>query len=127
MNEETTTPEAVELDTDIVKETLVDAENNNTELDIKTRFITRLRMTPLNVKVPLYVNGVLKSPETLAKLGLTAIITQPILIWHRVSESIRGIWTGSDWNILLRQTISLLRFKGMQHYQKRKSFSLHRK
>lgn len=71
MNEETTTPEAVELDTDIVKETLVDAENNNTELDIKTRFITRLRMTPLNVKVPLYVNGVLKSPETLAKLGLT--------------------------------------------------------
>ena len=71
MNEETTTPETVELDTDIVRETLVDAENNNTELDIKTRFITRLRMTPLNVKVPLYVNGVLKSPETLAKLGLT--------------------------------------------------------
>ena len=39
MNEETTTPETVELDTDIVRETLVDAENNNTELDIKIRIV----------------------------------------------------------------------------------------
>ena len=41
MNEETTTPEtAVELDTDIVKETLVDS-TLNTEYDIKTPYVTR--------------------------------------------------------------------------------------
>lgn len=42
MNEEISTPEtAVELDTDIVKATLVDRTLNNEEYDIKTAYVTR--------------------------------------------------------------------------------------
>lgn len=42
MNEEISTPEtAVELDTDIVKATLVDSTLNNEEYDIKTAYVTR--------------------------------------------------------------------------------------
>ena len=42
MNEEISTPEtAVELDTDIVKTTLVDSTLNNEEYDIKTAHVTR--------------------------------------------------------------------------------------
>lgn len=42
MNEEISTPEtAVELDTDIVKATLVDSTLNNAEYDIKTAYVTR--------------------------------------------------------------------------------------
>lgn len=42
MNEEISTPEtAVELDTDILKATLVDSTLNNTEYDIKTAYVTR--------------------------------------------------------------------------------------
>ena len=42
MNEEISTPEtAVELDTDIVKATLVDSTLNNAEYDIKTEYVTR--------------------------------------------------------------------------------------
>lgn len=42
MNEEISTPgTAVELDTDIVKATLVDSTLNNAEYDIKTAYVTR--------------------------------------------------------------------------------------
>ena len=42
MNEEISTPEtAVELDTDIVKATLVDRTLNNAEYDTKTAHVTR--------------------------------------------------------------------------------------
>lgn len=71
MNEETTTPEtAVELDTDIVKETLVDS-TLNTEYDIKTPYVTRTVNVPQQMRIPLYVNGQLKSTEELAELGLS--------------------------------------------------------
>ncbi len=71
MNEETTTPEtAVELDTDIVKETLVDS-TLNTEYDIKTPYVTRTVNVPQQMRIPLYVNGKLKSTEELAALGLS--------------------------------------------------------
>lgn len=72
MNEETTTPEtAVELDTDIVRETLVDSTLNNAEYDIKTPYVTRTVNVPQQMRIPLYVNGKLKSTEELAALGLS--------------------------------------------------------
>lgn len=72
MTEETTTPEtAVELDTDIVKETLVDSTLNNAEYDIKTPYVTRTVNVPQQMRIPLYVNGKLKSTEELAALGLS--------------------------------------------------------
>ena len=71
MNEETTTPETVvELDTDIVKETLVDS-TLNAEYDIKTPYVTRTVNVPQQMRIPLYVNGQLKSAEELAELGLS--------------------------------------------------------
>lgn len=72
MNEETTTPAtAVELDTDIVRETLVDSTLNNAEYDIKTPYVTRTVNVPQQMRIPLYVNGQLKSTEELADLGLS--------------------------------------------------------
>lgn len=71
MNEETTTSETVELDTDIVKETLVDSTLNNAEYDIKTPYVTRTVNVPQQMRIPLYVNGQLKSTEELAELGLS--------------------------------------------------------
>lgn len=71
MNEETTTPETVELDTDIVKEALVDSTLNNAEYDIKTPYVTRTVNVPQQMRIPLYVNGQLKSTEELAELGLS--------------------------------------------------------
>ena len=72
MTEETTTPEtAVELDTDIVKETLVDSTLNNAEYDIKMPYVTRTVNVPQQMRIPLYVNGKLKSTEELAALGLS--------------------------------------------------------
>ena len=46
MTAETTTPETVELDTDIVKETLIDSTLNNAEYDIKTPYVTRTVNVP---------------------------------------------------------------------------------
>ena len=75
MTEATTTPETVELDTDIVKETLVDSTLNNAEYDIKTPYVTRTVNVPqqmrIPMRIPLYVNGKLKSTEELAALGLS--------------------------------------------------------
>ena len=64
MDEEITTPETVvELDTDIVKKTLVDSTLNNAEYDIKTPYVTRTVNVPQQMRIPLYVNGQLKSTE----------------------------------------------------------------
>lgn len=72
MNENTEpTQEVVELDTDIVKKTIVDLENGNCELDIRTPYIVRTVNVPTQMRIPLYVAGVLKSEEELAELGLT--------------------------------------------------------
>ena len=71
MTEEPTTPETAELDTDIVKETLVDSTLNNAEYDIKTPYVTRTVNVPQQMRIPLYVNGKLKSTEELAALGLS--------------------------------------------------------
>lgn len=72
MNEEITTQEnVVELDTDIVKETLVDSTLNNAEYDIKTPYVTRTVNVPQQMRIPLYVNGQLKAAEELAELGLS--------------------------------------------------------
>ena len=49
MNEETTTPETVELDTDIVKETLVDS-TLNAEYDIRTPYVTRTVNVPQQMR-----------------------------------------------------------------------------
>ncbi len=64
-------PAVVELDTDIVKRTLVDAQSNNAELDIKTPYIVREVLVPMRQRIPLYVNGTLKSTEALSALGLS--------------------------------------------------------
>ena len=72
MNEEITTQEnVVELDTDIVKETLVDSTLNNAEYDIKTPYVTRTVNVPQQMRIPLSVNGQLKAAEELAELGLS--------------------------------------------------------
>lgn len=71
MSEETTVQEVVELDTDIVKKTLVDSTADGVELDIKTPFVIREVQVPTQMRIPLYVAGVLKSEEELAELGLT--------------------------------------------------------
>lgn len=71
MSEETTVQEVVELDTDIVKKTLVDSTAAGVELDIKTPFVIREVQVPTQMRIPLYVAGVLKSEEELAELGLT--------------------------------------------------------
>lgn len=72
MNENTEpTQEVVELDTDIVKKTIVDLENGNCDLDIRTPYIVRTVNVPTQMRIPLYVAGVLKSEEELAELGLT--------------------------------------------------------
>src|SRR5574344_331488 len=66
MSEET---ETLELDTDIVKQTLL--QEDGQELDIKTPVVVREIPVPTRVRVPLYVNGVLKSAAELSALGLT--------------------------------------------------------
>ena len=71
MSEETTVQEGVELDTDIVKKTLVDSTADGVELDLKTPFVIREVQVPTQMRIPLYVAGVLKSEEELAELGLT--------------------------------------------------------
>ncbi|MGF0039012.1 hypothetical protein, partial [Victivallis vadensis] len=60
-----------ELDTDIVKRTLVDSTAGGAELDIKTPYVIRQVPVPTRMRIPLYVAGELKSAEELAELGLT--------------------------------------------------------
>ena len=54
---------------EIVKRTLVTASGE--ELDIRTPYVVRAVLITQPMRVPLYVNGVLKSAEELAELGLT--------------------------------------------------------
>lgn len=60
-----------ELDTDIVKRTLVDSTAGGAELDIRTPYVIRQIPVPTRMRIPLYVAGELKSAEELAELGLT--------------------------------------------------------
>jgi len=64
-------PAIVELDTDIVKTVLVDAQGGNAEIDIKTPYIVREVLVTQRQRIPLYTNGTLKSTDALAALGLT--------------------------------------------------------
>lgn len=68
MDAETQTPE---LDTDIVYTVLVDSTQGGAELNIKTPYVTREVQVTQKQRIPLYVNGKLKSTEELAALGLT--------------------------------------------------------
>lgn len=61
----------IEQDTDIVNQTLVDAENNGLEIDIRTPHVIRERPVIQQLRIPLYVNGHLKTTAELAELGLT--------------------------------------------------------
>ena len=54
---------------EIVKRTLVTASGE--ELDIRTPYVVREIMIPQQTRVPLYINGILKSAEELLALGLT--------------------------------------------------------
>ena len=54
---------------EIVKRTLITASGQ--ELDIRTPYVVREIMIPQQTRVPLYINGILKSAEELAELGLT--------------------------------------------------------
>lgn len=58
------------MNTEIVKQTLIDSTQDNRELDIFTPFVVRTVNVPTLMRVPLYVNGTLKSAEELAELGL---------------------------------------------------------
>ena len=60
-----------EKDTDIVARTLVDSTLGGAELNIKTPYVTREVQVTQRQRIPLYVNGTLKSTEELAALGLT--------------------------------------------------------
>ena len=66
MADEVETPE---LDTDIVKRVFVAADG--TELDIQTPWVERDVQITKRMRIPLYVNGVIKNTEELAALGLT--------------------------------------------------------
>ena len=65
MNEET---ETVELDSDIVKRTLV--TTGGEEMDIRTPYIEREVQITKRMRIPLYVAGKLRPAEELAELGL---------------------------------------------------------
>lgn len=54
---------------EIVKRTLVTASGQ--ELDIRTPYVVREVSIPQQMRVPLYIDGTLKSTEELAELGLT--------------------------------------------------------
>ena len=54
---------------EIVKRTLITASGQ--ELDIRTPYVVREIMIPQQTRVPLYINGILKSAEELLALGLT--------------------------------------------------------
>lgn len=54
---------------EIVKRTLVTASGE--ELDIRTPYVVREVMVPQQMRIPLYVNGTLKTVEELAELGMT--------------------------------------------------------
>lgn len=60
-----------EKDTDIVARTLVDSTIGGAELNIKTPYVIREVQVTQKQRIPLYVNGTLKSTEELASLGLT--------------------------------------------------------
>lgn len=60
----------VERDTDIVRRSLTDIQTN-TEIDLSSPYIVRDVQIVQRQKIPLYVNGVLKSAEELATLGLS--------------------------------------------------------
>lgn len=64
MSEETTTSSP-----EIVKRSLIVADG--TELDILTPYVVRDVTVVQSMRIPLYVNGTLKSTEELAALGLT--------------------------------------------------------
>lgn len=66
-----TEPEAVELDTDIVLHTLVDATRGGIEISYRTPYVVRPQTIVRDVRIPLYVKGKIKSAEELAALGLT--------------------------------------------------------
>ena len=61
--------ETPELDTDIVKRVFVAIDG--TELDIKTPWVERDVQVTKRMRIPLYINGVIKNTEELAALGLT--------------------------------------------------------
>lgn len=61
--------ETPELDTDIVKRVFVAIDG--TELDIQTPWVERDVQITKRMRIPLYVNGVIKNTEELAALGLT--------------------------------------------------------
>ena len=54
---------------EIVKQVLIDSDGQ--ELDIKTPYVTRQVTFTKLMRIPLYVNGILKSAQELAKLGIT--------------------------------------------------------
>lgn len=84
MNEEISTPEtAVELDTDIVKATLVDSTLNNAEYDIKTAYVTRTVNVPQQVRIPLYISGQLKSTEEQSEL-------RDDFVWEAHRQAVRS-------------------------------------
>lgn len=60
-----------EKDTDIVKRTLIDGTLDGAELDIRTPYVVREVQVTQRQRIPVYVNGKLKSAEELAELGLT--------------------------------------------------------
>lgn len=60
-----------EKDTDIVKRTLVDSTLDGAELNIKTPYVVREVQVTQRQRIPVYVNGKLKSAEELSELGLT--------------------------------------------------------
>ena len=71
MSEDISNSSIVQSDTDIVKRTLIDSTLNNAQYDIKTPYVIRTVSIPTQMRIPLYVNGKLKSSEELAQLGLT--------------------------------------------------------
>ncbi len=54
---------------EIAKRTLVTASGE--ELDIRTPYVVREVLVPQQMRIPLYVNGTLKTVEELAELGMT--------------------------------------------------------
>ena len=54
---------------EIAKRTLVNASGE--ELDIRTPYVVREVLVPQQMRIPLYVNGTLKTVEELAELGMT--------------------------------------------------------
>lgn len=60
-----------ELDTDIVRTALVDSTAGGAELDIRTPYVIREIPVTQRMRIPLYVNGRLKSSGELAELGIS--------------------------------------------------------